>query len=342
MSKKTTLYASAQPAVERELFYDKKGRLQPAPVPLAPLVDTHGHLTCFKEKTAATALARAALAGVGMLVVPLDPSEDVQDVAYVTHWLEKEIAQAQELLATYADAGQLPPIFEAYAPQSYELLPHNVYVTAGVHPYGALQFCHDANVKARLMELIAYKRCIGIGEIGLDFGPYNELSQDVQELAFREQLRLAHKFDLPVELHIRDNPNDETCFAHVLAARILREEGVPARGCDLHCFTQNTEVMQPFVELGCHIAFGGALTFKKSDELRAAACVCPQELLFSETDCPYMAPHPLRGCECEPAMVSFTVDCLAQLQKEHNAVPLVDTYTALWENAHRFFQIPLT
>ncbi len=37
---------------------------------------------------------------------------------------------------------------------------------------------------------------------------------------------------------------------------------------------------------------------------------CPETQLLSETDFPYMAPEPLRGGECTPAMVVHTVERL--------------------------------
>ena len=60
-----------------ELFHDRKGVACPLPAPLAPLADTHGHLTSFREHDPAVALVRAALAGVRLLVVPVDPIDDI-------------------------------------------------------------------------------------------------------------------------------------------------------------------------------------------------------------------------------------------------------------------------
>ena len=41
-----------------ELFHDRKGAPCPIPTPLAPLADTHGHLTSFREHDPAAALVR--------------------------------------------------------------------------------------------------------------------------------------------------------------------------------------------------------------------------------------------------------------------------------------------
>ncbi len=92
--------------------------------------------------------------------------------------------------------------------------------------------------------------------------------------------------------------------------------------------------MAPFVEMGCHIAFGGAATFKRSEDIRAAFLACPDELILSETDSPYMAPVPLRGLACEPAMVALTVAQLAELRTPEDPA---QTYRQLWDNALAFF-----
>ena len=210
-----------------------------------------------------------------------------------------------------------------------------MHIVAGAHPYGAARF--DDASEALMRELLASPRCVGVGEIGLDFGPYNEVAPDVQEACFRRQLRIAHELGMPVELHIRDGVDDMVGEAHALAARILSEEGVPAAGCDLHCFTSDVRIMEDFARLGCRIAFGGASTFARSEEIREAVRVCPERLAITETDCPFMAPVPLRGEECEPAMVVFVADLVAREREAASGVPAAQTYAALWRNACELF-----
>lgn len=319
------------------LFHNKKGKPREMPRPLAPLADTHGHLTQFESRDAAVALCRAALAGVRLLVSPVDPTDDVPDAEAFLSWFARKIDEARGLLEQRAERGLVPPAFEGF--DDVPDLLDNVWFIAGVHPYGARDLRDDPAVWERLERLLADERCLGVGEIGLDLGPYNEVPIDVQEEQFRRQLRLAKELDLPVELHIRDAKDDPDASAHRLCERVLREEGMPERGVDMHCFTSGPEVLAPFAELGCHIAFGGAATFKRSDDIRAAAAACPEELLLSETDSPYMAPVPLRGDECEPAMVGFSVSCVADVRAEALGTPREQTYRALWTNALSFFHL---
>ncbi len=318
------------------LFADKRGREKPMPSPLAPLADSHGHLTSRGVEDPAAVLARAALAGVRLMVCPVDTVDEIPgkwgSAGELLAWFEAQHAEAAGLLADAVEFGLVPPAFDGYdAPGLLD----NLYIVAGAHPYGAAGF--DDAAEAVTRELLASPVCLGVGEIGLDYGPYNEVDPAVQEVAFRRQLRLAHELDLPVELHIRDANDDAAAQAHADAVRILQEEGVPAAGCDLHCFTSGPHVMAPFVDLGCHIAFGGAATFKKSEDIRTAAAICPTNKLLLETDFPYMAPVPLRGRPCESAMCGFTAALLAEVRDQAGAGAPVQTYEALWANAHAFF-----
>ena len=288
---------------------DKHKREVEIPQSPYPLADTHGHLLNFHHITAAEALSRAAEIGVRLLVVPLDPTDEAANAEDVLVWLDGQTAAASEI---------------------------DVRLIGGAHPYGAAKLLAGEGRDA-LDTLLASPRCVGVGEIGLDFGPWSELPLDVQEEAFKLQLRMAHERALPVELHLRDSEKGEP-IAHNVAARILREEGVPEAGCVLHCFTSGPEIMAPFVDMGCHIAFGGAVTFPSCEHVRAAAVACPSELILSETDTPYMTPVPLRGRECETAMIALSVACVACVREEAGVAPAEATYRALWENACKLFQ----
>ena len=91
-------------APDNALFHNKKGEIVPVPVALAPLADTHGHLTSSHGIDAACAICRAALAGVRLLVVPIDPVDDLSRGRWATaqevlSWLDGVIAPAAALLA---------------------------------------------------------------------------------------------------------------------------------------------------------------------------------------------------------------------------------------------------
>ena len=70
--------------------------------------------------------------------------------------------------------------------------------------------------------------------------------------------------------------------------------------------------------------------------MHAAAARVPGDRILSETDCPYLAPQPMRGRPNEPAYVVHTVSALAALRGEtaENLAAQID------ENASRAFALP--
>ncbi len=173
----------------------------------------------------------------------------------------------------------------------------------GCHPHNAKHY-HDA-LEADLRERLADQRVSALGEIGLDYH-YDFSPREDQRLAFRRQLRLAKECGLPVILHVRE--------AHDDALAIMQEEGFPEAGVLLHCYNLDWPTLEPWVEAGCYVAFGGPLTFKKTDEVRDAASRVPLDRLLTETDAPYMTPEPMRGMTCGPEHVIFTAERLCEVR----------------------------
>lgn len=202
-----------------------------------------------------------------------------------------------------------------------------VWAAAGVHPHEARHW--EAGSADALRALLARPRCVALGEIGLDFH-YDFSPRDVQREVFRAQLRLALELDKPVVLHVRE--------AYPEALATLDELAHPRLRGVAHCFTGNATEAQGFVERGFGVSFSGAVTFKSAQEIQAAARIVPPELLLVETDCPYMAPVPLRGKRCEPAFVAHTARFLAGLRGE----PEPELRRRAAANAIRLLELPLT
>lgn len=268
------------------LFADSKGR----PVALpdfggAPIADTHAHLDMLEDP--ALALARAALAGLGFVATVADVTEDAwRTFDELPSWL----ANARELL----DAAGF----------SDEALPR-VRVILGVHPHNAKDY--DARAEEELLRLAADPLTSALGELGLDYH-YDHSPREVQRDAFRRHLELAHDLELPVCIHLRE--------AHDDGESILHEVGVPAAGCILHCFNLGPDVARRFLDMGCHVSFAGPVTFKRADDVRAAAALVPAGRILTETDSPFMAPEPFRGRTCEPALVAYSAARTAETRGE--------------------------
>ena len=67
------------------------------------------------------------------------------------------------------------------------------------------------------------------------------------------------------------------------------------------------------VRLGWMISFSGTLTFTNAKKPREVATVLPQDKVLIETDCPYLAPHPLRGTLNHSGNLEYTNATLASI-----------------------------
>jgi TatD DNase family protein len=180
----------------------------------------------------------------------------------------------------------------------------NVYCTVGTHP-------HEAHVEpeasvAKLVGLAQHRKCVGIGEAGLDYH-YDRAPREIAHRVFRTHIAAARESGLPLVIHARDADAD-------VAAILEDEMGKGTFKALLHCFTSSRQLAETAVALGLSISFSGVLTFKKSDELREIARDVPEDRLLVETDAPFLAPVPFRGKRNEPAFVTETAKVLADVK----------------------------
>ncbi len=179
----------------------------------------------------------------------------------------------------------------------------DVFAAIGIHPHDAAKILHG--FWPVLEELAKAARVVGIGETGLDYF-YDHSPRQVQREVFTRFLVLAASVDKPVICHVRD--------AHDDAAEILRAGPIPAAGGVLHCFSGNVEQARNYLDLGLYLSFSGVITFKKAEDVRAAAAFAPADRILVETDAPYLAPVPHRGRRNEPAFVVQTLEALARIR----------------------------
>ena len=201
-----------------------------------------------------------------------------------------------------------------------------LYAAAGVHPHDAS--CWDDARAQRLEAWLASPKIVALGEIGLDYH-YDLSPREQQRAAFEAQLLMAHRLNLPAILHVRE--------AHGDATEILQRHfhaGTLPRGV-MHCYTGSWESAKTYLKMGFYISLSGAVTFKNAPKLAEVAAACPLDRLLVETDCPYMAPVPLRGKRNEPAFVRHTAAKVAELR----GLPLESLAEATTRNAKTLFSI---
>jgi TatD DNase family protein len=176
----------------------------------------------------------------------------------------------------------------------------DVFFTTGVHPHDAGKAPSDYIGKLR--ELAADKKCVGMGECGLDY--YYDYSDRVtQRKVFAEQIALSQELEKPLVVHVRD------AYSDCLEA-LRNHQGTKI----IHCFSGDREHAKAFLALGCYLSISGIVTFKNADELRAVVIETPLERLLIETDSPYLAPVPHRGKPNEPAFVKLVAEKIAELR----------------------------
>jgi TatD DNase family protein len=181
------------------------------------------------------------------------------------------------------------------AAEGYE----EVRACVGRHPNQSGGF--DDRAAADIERLASHPRVLAIGETGLDFYRDRAPRED-QHSAFRSQIGIARRVHKPLVIHMRDSV--EETFT-LLAAEAV---GVTVI---LHCFSAPPDRVAEAARYGWYCSFAGNLTYPKSESLREAARLVPEELLLVETDAPFLAPQPVRGRPNEPANVTATAECLA-------------------------------
>lgn len=178
----------------------------------------------------------------------------------------------------------------------------NVFATVGVHPHDASKA--NPQIFDELRALIREERVLAFGEIGLDYH-YDFSPREVQKEVFREQLAIVNASGKPLIIHTREAWED--------TMSMLREHWTGAAGI-MHCFTGTPEQALEAVAMGFYLGFGGVLTFPKSESVREAARIVPEDRLLVETDAPYLAPMPYRGKRNEPAYTAITARKLAEVR----------------------------
>ena len=200
------------------------------------------------------------------------------------------------------------------------------WCACGVHPHEAEKELKTADIneiEKRIVNFAEKKKCVEIGEIGLDYH-YDFSPRELQKEIFELQLKLSKELDLPVIVHDREAHEDTMTLL-----KKYRPKGV------VHCFSGSVEMAREVLKLGMYIGLGGAVTFKNAKKPVAIAAETDIDRILLETDCPYMAPVPFRGTRCSSDMIAYSAQTIASV-KNLDVQTLVDAAT---ENTKRLFGI---
>lgn len=197
------------------------------------------------------------------------------------------------------------------------------YAACGYHPESADEATDEALLK--IEKMLQHEKCVAIGEIGLDYH-YDFVPKDIQLEVFEKQLQMAVKHDTPVIVHDREAHGDTLALL-----KKYRPKGV------LHCFSGSVETAREVLDLGMYIGLGGAVTFKNAVKPVEVAAFIPENRLLVETDCPYMAPVPMRGKRNDSSYIAYVAEKLGDI-RNCSAQHILDV-TA--QNVRELFNIKL-
>jgi TatD DNase family protein len=161
-------------------------------------------------------------------------------------------------------------------------------------------------------------RVVAIGETGLD-RYWDKTPFPQQEEFFARHIELARRLKKPFAIHCREAEAD--------VVKMLRAE-YDVHGsirAVMHSFSGDLATARACVEMGLHVSFAGMLTYPSAQNLRDVAKEIPLDRLVVETDCPYLAPQPVRGKRNEPGYVAHTAAVLAAVKGVTPAEITTDT-----------------
>jgi TatD DNase family protein len=180
----------------------------------------------------------------------------------------------------------------------------DIWASVGTHPHEAKD--EPGLTAETLCALAEDSRVVAIGETGLDFH-YDLSPRATQEALFRVHIEAARRMGLPLIVHAREA--DER-----IAAILEEEHEMGAFSILMHCYTSGAELAARAAALGASFSVSGIATFKAAGTVRDVIAAMPEGRIVVETDCPYLAPVPMRGRRNEPAFLPYVVAELARIR----------------------------
>ncbi len=145
-----------------------------------------------------------------------------------------------------------------------------------------------------------------IGEIGID-GYWSREFIDQQVYVFEQQLILAHKMNLPVIIHSREDGG--LIFKSLDKLKHLTLKGV------FHAFSGSAETCKRVTGYGdFKVGIGGVLTYKNSNLPKVIEQTGLENIVL-ETDSPWLTPAPFRGKRNEPSYLPLIAKEIARIKK---------------------------
>ncbi|MCQ2770387.1 MAG: TatD family hydrolase [Clostridia bacterium] len=176
----------------------------------------------------------------------------------------------------------------------------NIYASAGIHPHECEKLIDINADMQKLEQLLTKNKVVALGEIGLDYH-YDKDWEIKQKEYFDAQLSLSEKLKLPVIIHDRE--------AHMDVFDIIKSH--PNSTGIIHSCSESNEMVKEYIKRGWYISFSGTITFKNASKVLDAVKATPLDRILVETDCPYLAPVPMRGTINSSLNLHYTAEAAA-------------------------------
>lgn len=217
--------------------------------------------------------------------------------------------------------------------QKYE----NLFAIVGVHPHHADKIELGDDWLIDLEKLAKQPKVVAIGEIGMDNYRYQSngiVDPDLQRKIFIQQIELAHKLKLPLQIHNRHAGKEIIEILKDHKSLLMNMPGM------FHCFAGSMDVLKSALQMGFYIGFDGNITYKglapgEDTSLSDLAKQTPLDRIVTETDSPFLTPEPHRGSRNEPKYVILVGKFIAQIK----GIPFEEFAKISTQNAEKLFQL---
>lgn len=201
-----------------------------------------------------------------------------------------------------------------------------IYSTVGVSPNDLTSSWEEdiEHIDTLLSKKSQDEKIVAVGEIGLDY--HYDTDKVIQKQAFIKQINIANKYNLPIVIHTRDAVMD--------TIQILKDNPVNKKGV-FHCCPFNRELIKEALKLDFYISIAGPITFKNSKNAEEIANLVPLDRMLIETDCPYLAPEPVRGTRNDSRNIKYTAQKIADLRN----ISIEEISTITYTNTNKIFNI---
>lgn len=175
-----------------------------------------------------------------------------------------------------------------------------VFAAYGIHPSSVSSVINEDMDRLRLLASVG----VAIGETGLDSGCSD---MQLQELVFREQIRIAVETGLPLIVHSRG--------AIGRTIKVMTEEKADRVGGIMHAFSGSLESALACVKLGFMISIAGTVTWAGAIRPAHLAAGLPLSAIVLETDAPDIPPQSRRGKFNKPSCLRETAEKIADIRQ---------------------------